>query len=160
MYDVAARVMGEPVVAGEDPLVESVTASVPTEPIVSQVTSTGTPEIAPKPTKRASVFGNLFGKKDGVSPIVERKEKEVVPAVPTKETETDPVTTSAAQVDPVSTSTPVVEPVSTEQGAATEVSPAAKDTTSSEPKGGIFGFLKQKEVQREVCPLIMTRGLH
>ncbi|MCJ1475595.1 hypothetical protein MMC13_004258 [Lambiella insularis] len=145
---VAARVMGEPVLASGDSKVEVVTATAPTESTASQTASTATPEIAPKPAKRASVFGNLFGKKDGVSPTIERKEKEIVPAVPAKNTEPVPVTTSVPQVEPVSTSTPAVEPMSTEQETAAVI-PAAKAGSPSESKGGMFGFLKQKEVQRE-----------
>ena len=130
-------------------------APVATEGAVAGETSapvtaaTETP-VAPKPTKRGSVFGSIFGKKDGVSPTTERKEKDVVPAVPAKDTEVAP---AAPQLEPVSTSVPSEEvapvaaepavpataaPVTTTEGAATST-PAVKDKRRQSFFGSLGG---------------------
>ncbi|MCJ1380494.1 hypothetical protein MMC17_003599 [Xylographa soralifera] len=144
---VAARVMGEPVVPIQAAQGEDSAAPVIAQPVAAAPSSATAPEVAPKPTKRGSVFGSLFGKKDGVSPILERKDKDIVPAVPAKDSETTPLTTTAPHLDPVATSAPSVEGLTTEPEVAT--SPITKAVSPGESKGGMFGFLKQKEVQKE-----------
>jgi len=140
--------MGEPVVSngvatGGDSIAPAIVEAGATEP-----SSAIAPEVAPKPTKRGSVFGSLFGKKDGISPSAERKEKDVVPAVPAKDSETAPLATTAPQLDPVTTSAPPVEATTAEPEIAA-ASPTTKVSSPSESRGGVFGFLKQKEVQKE-----------
>ena len=147
----AARVLGEPVVNTEGSATEASTAP-PTEAATASDVgpSTTATETAPKPTKRGSVFGSFFGKKDGTSPSTERKEKEIIPAVPAKDTEVSPAAEAVPVVGDVDSpiaaeeTTPAVpEPV----GAPTTTAAA---TSPSESKSGIFGFLKQKEAQRDV----------
>ncbi|MCJ1395174.1 hypothetical protein MMC18_008055 [Xylographa bjoerkii] len=145
---VAARVMGEPVIPTEDAMGEDSIAPVIAEPVAVESSSAIAPEVAPKPTKRGSVFGSFFGKKDGVSPSLDRKEKDIVPAVPAKDSETAPLATTAPQLDPVATSAPPVEDATAEPEIAA-ASPTTKVTSPSESKGGMFGFLKQKEAQKE-----------
>ncbi|MCJ1403291.1 hypothetical protein MMC11_006514 [Xylographa trunciseda] len=145
---VAARVMGEPVVPTEGVIGDSSTAPAVAEVIAAEPSPAIAHEVAPKPIKRGSVFGSLFGKKDGVSPSLERKEKDVVPAVPAKDSETAPLAATAPQLDPVTTSASPVEAANAEPEIAA-ASPTTKVTSPSEVKGGIFGFLKQKEAQKE-----------
>ena len=149
-YTIAARVMEEPVVPIEGANGEDLAASMIPQPIAAEPSSAIAPEVANKPTKRGSVFGTFFGKRDGVSPSLERKEKDIVPAVPAKDSEIVPLATTAQQFDPVATSGPSVEDATTEPETAA-TSPIAKATSPGELKGGMFGFLKQKEAQKEVC---------
>ena len=123
------------------------------EPTVTPATGT-TRETAPKPAKRSSVFGSLFSKKDNLSPTRERKEKEIMPAVPAKDIESAPVSESAPQLeDNMSPSS--AQPA--EAVAAPTASPTAPTTTPAESKGGIFGFMKQKEPQQQVSDTIIFR---
>ena len=97
-----------------------------------------------KSSKRGSVFGSFFNRKDSSLPT-ERKEKDQAPIVPTKDNEPTSVSATAPQLeDPMKTST--TEP--TEATAPT--STASVTATSPENKGGIFGFMKQKEAQHLV----------
>ncbi|MCJ1439021.1 hypothetical protein MMC27_008411 [Xylographa pallens] len=145
---VAARVMGEPVVPIEGANGEDLAAPMIAQPVAAEPSSAIAPEIAAKPTKRGSVFGSFFGKKDGVSPSLERKEKDIVPAVPAKDREIVPLATTAQQLDPVATSAPSVDGATAELEAGA-TSPITKATSPGEFKGGMFGFLKQKEAQKE-----------
>ena len=114
-------------------------------------TATHARENAPRPSKRNSIFGSFFGKKDVTSPT-----KEEAPVVPAKDVEPTAVSPTAPQLeDPVTTA-----PQSTETAQAATMgkldttsgsAPATKQNVSpSASKGGIFGFMKQKEVQQEV----------
>jgi len=113
-----------------------------------------TREHAPKPSKRNSLFGSLFNKVS--SPSQEKTEKEVGPTVPVTETETGPVSAVAPQLrDPVDTtaSQPVLM-----RNEADAVTPGTSNTrhtvtSSSPPKGGIFAFMKGKDVRNEVSCL-------
>ena len=147
----AARVMGEPVMNTEGSAPEaSVAPTTETATTGVAVPSTTATETAPKPAKRGSVFGSLFSKKDGVSPSTERKEKEIVPAVPAKDTEASPAAETVPAVGDIDSSTPTEEaPAAVPEAAATPTTTAAA-TSPSESKSGIFGFLKQKEAQRDV----------
>jgi len=113
--------------------------------------STTTREHAPKPSKRNSLFGNLFNKVS--SPSQEKSERDVGPTVPVKDTDTAPVSAVAPQLaDPVDISAP--EPVAstgeTDPVTAGTSTTRQNWTSSSPPKGGIFAFMKQKEVKHEV----------
>ncbi|MCJ1296699.1 hypothetical protein MMC34_008265 [Xylographa carneopallida] len=144
---VAARVMGEPEVPIESNKGEELVAPIIAQPATAEPSSAIAPEVAAKPTKRGSVFGSLFGKKDGTSPNLERKDKEIVPVVPAKDSETVPPATTAPQLDPVANAPPVEGITSEPETAAT--SPITKAISPGESKGGMFGFLKQKENQKE-----------
>ncbi|MCJ1287119.1 hypothetical protein MMC26_006467 [Xylographa opegraphella] len=145
---VAARVIGEPVVPIDGTKGEESAAPMISQPVAAEQTSAIAPEVAAKPTKRGSVFGSLFGKKDGVSPSLERRDKDIVPAVPAKDSETLPVATAGPHLDPTVLSAPSVGGATTETETAA-TSPAAKAISPGESKGGMFGFLKQKETQKE-----------
>ena len=134
-------------------------------------------------TKRGSVFGSVpfFGKKKDETP---KKEEEAPPAVPAKDTTTTkPVSDTAPQLEsPVKPedATPPAAPVVENKDTTKETTEAAvptaaavpttgtknKDTEkperkSSESKGGLCGFLKQKEAQHEVSfqsKRIITKG--
>jgi len=109
-------------------------------------------ETAPRPAKRNSIFGSFFGKKDVTSPTKE----DVAPVVPVKDAEPMGVSATAPQLeDPVNTASQPTETVpATTMGkldTTAASTPATKQNVSpSASKGGIFGFMKQKEVQLEV----------
>lgn len=146
----ASRVIAEPVLPTEETKAME-TGDMTTDAAEAPMT-TNSPEAAPKPTKRGSVFGNFFNKKDGMSPSREKKEKDMAPAVPVKDSEATPM---AATEEPAAAAQPeetAVMSTPDENTTATSATPAATTahTPASESKGGIFGFLKQKEAQREV----------
>lgn len=76
--------------------------------------------VTPKPTKRGSMFGSIFSKN---SPTTERKEKDVVPAVPEKDSEVAPVAPVAPQIDPVPTSASTEDAVPTAPAVNEPVAP-------------------------------------
>ena len=153
-YNVAARVISEPVVPNEE-----LKASSPSDAVQPAVATESTPmntnvgepstmrETVPRPSKRGSMFGSFFNKRDNASPTRERKEKDIAPAVPSKDVEPTPISATAPHLeDPMSTSSP---------GPAEPAAPASATipsvtTPSTEMKGGIFGFMRQKEAQHQV----------
>ncbi|KAL9123095.1 MAG: hypothetical protein Q9187_000346 [Circinaria calcarea] len=150
---VAARVISEPVVPNEEAKDSSTSNAVqpviPAEPAAMD-TSVGQPstmrETAPRPAKRSSMFGSFFNKRDNASPTRERKEKDIAPAVPSKDVEPTPVSATAPQLeDPTSTS--LSQPAEPAAPASTTI--PSVTTPSSESKGGIFGFMRQKEAQHQ-----------
>ena len=140
--------VNEPVIPVEE--------SLPPAPVAAengQAGATGR-DSAPKPTKRNSLFGNLFNKV--TSPSHEKTEKDVAPAVPAKDTETTPVSAAAPQLaDPTDTSAaqPVATTGETAPVSAGTTSTPRTLTSSSPPKGGIFAFMKQKDAKHEVSPV-------
>ena len=158
---VAERVLGAPVVPAEGSTTV-MAADEPAQPILAEsgVESLNTVnrDNAPKPNKRNSLFGGFFNKKDPGSPTLERTEKDVGPTPPLKDTEPTPVSASAPQLaEPVNTSSvQAAEPLqeSVPEMLDTSTAPAAGDVPiqkySPTSKGGIFGFMKQKEVQHSV----------
>ena len=144
----AARVVDEPIVPAESSKLhgdEEVTGTTAGDPVPE--TAPKQPETAPKPSKRNSVFGGLFNKKDVTNPPAEPVEKGA-PAVPAKDNETVPVSKDAPQLDtPVDTTSPAEAATAPE---ATKSATSPISTNPSEQKGGIFGFMKQKEVQHDV----------
>lgn len=150
---VAARVISEPVVPSEEAKDSSTSNAVqPVIPAESAAmdTSVGQPstmrETAPRPAKRGSMFGSFFNKRDNASPTRERKEKDIAPAVPNKDVEPAPVSATAPQLeDPMSTSSS--QPAETAAPASTTI--PSVTTPSSESKGGIFGFMRQKDAQHQ-----------
>jgi hypothetical protein len=105
--------------------------------------------IAPeeKRSKRGSIFGNIFAKKDATSPTAEKTE-EVAPAVPAKDAEILPVSETAPKIEkpienkPIDTAA-VTAPIDTVQ------IPAAVEEPAKEKKGGIRGFIKKQEAKFE-----------
>lgn len=89
--------------------------------------------------------------------------EETAPIIPTKDAEPTSMSTTAPQLeDPVNTASQPIEtaPVTTldKLDTTSASTPAAKQNVSpSATKGGIFGFMKQKEVQHEVSREIKPR---
>ena len=158
---VAERVLGAPVVSAEGSATVNATDE-PAQPILAESgtesSNTVSRENAPKSNKRNSLFGGFFNKKDTGSPILERTEKDVGPTPPLKDTEPTPSSAPATQLtEPVNTSSvqttePSQESVPTTLDTTT--APVVGDTpvqkSSPTSKGGIFGFMKQKEAQHSV----------
>ena len=146
----ASRVITEPVLPTEETKAME-TGDMTTDATEAPVT-TNPPEAAPKPTKRGSVFGNFFNKKDGMSPSREKKEKDMAPAVPVKDAEATPMAATEEPASVTQLEETAVMSTPAENTIATSAAPTATTahTPASESKGGIFGFLKQKEAQREV----------
>ena len=117
-----------------------------------------------KKSKRASIFGSLFSKKDTASPTSEKAEKEAGPSVPAKDAEVLPVSETAPKIEepiankPIDTAA-VTAPIDTvETPAAVDEAPTetAKETAPAETattptkdkKGGIIGFIKKEAAAR------------
>lgn len=90
-------------------------------------------EATPKPAKRNSLFGNLWGKKDSgaTSP------RDAVPPVPSKEAETTPVSATAPRIEApthtTSTEAGVVEPAPTPVADVAGSSPTATTPAVANP---------------------------
>ena len=137
MYStIASRATAEPVIPTEGSAIDSSNAG---------------RETILKSSKRGSVFGNLFNRKDSNIPT-ERKEKEVTPLAPTKDNDHTPSSTIAPQIeDPTKESN--TEPIDATAPTSTA---SAIATSPSENKGGIFGFMKQKEAQHQASLTVLT----
>lgn len=109
---------------------------------------------APKPTKRNSIFNNLFGKKDSpTSPTT----KESAPVIPAKESEPSAVSATAPQLDDPATTAPS-EPSATGPAADVTESAAPNDTpiasaTTPDPakekrRSSFFGNLGTKKEKK------------
>ena len=118
-----------------------------------------------KKSKRASIFGSLFSKKDTASPTSEKAEKEAGPSVPAKDAEVLPVSETAPKIEepiankPIDTAA-VTAPIDTVETPAVvdeapaetakETAPAEAATTpTKEKKGGIIGFIKKEAARFE-----------
>ena len=121
-----------------------------TEPVAAaETTPTGTTrETAPKPNKRNSLFGGLFGKKDAASPTP----TETNPAVAKDEPST--VSSSAPQLDnpvtePTATAAPTVD-TTTEAPATTAdaTSPASNTTPTGNRRTSFFSNLGTKKERK------------
>lgn len=159
-YNLAARVISEPIVPNEEAKASStsdaVKPAVATESAAMN-TNVGEPstirETAPRPVKRGSMFGGFFNKRDNASPTRERKEKDIAPTAPSKDVGPAPISATAPQLeDPISTSS--THPAEPTAPASTTI----PDMTapSSESKGGIFGFMRQKETQHQVSDTVLA----
>lgn len=151
---VAARVISEPVVPNEEAEAPSTSSAVqPAIATESAAINTNAGEAStmhetvPRPVKRGSMFGNFFNKRDNASPTRERKERDVVSTVPIKDVEPTHISATAPQLeDPVNTSsTDAAEPAALASTTIPNVT-----TPPSDSKGGIFGFMRQKEIQHQV----------
>jgi len=152
----AARVVGEPVL----PAGAKSTAVDDISPVATGAESTGAvvPEIAttpaaretlPKPNKRASIFGGLFGKKEAASPAA----TETTPAVPVKD-ESATIPSTATQLDTPMTQPPI-EPVTgtmangTSATATEPTRPGAASTgTTDRRRSSFFNTLGNKKERR------------
>ena len=109
-------------------------------------------ETAPRPSKRNSIFGSFFGKKDAMSPTKE----EAAPVVPAKDAESTAIPADAPQLEnpvaaaPQPTETAPAAAMGKLDTAASPAPPTKQNVSPSASKGGIFSFMKQKEVQQEV----------
>ncbi|KAI9814451.1 MAG: hypothetical protein M1827_003307 [Pycnora praestabilis] len=99
---IAARVVEAPIapIEGSQPIVadEVIQASAAESRTAEPSAINTATRDAPKTSKRNSIFGNFFQKKDVTSPTEEKVEKEVAPVVPAKDIEA-PITTSAENRD-------------------------------------------------------------
>ncbi|KAL8841680.1 MAG: hypothetical protein Q9176_003075 [Flavoplaca citrina] len=173
---VASRVMGNPVVPLEGSTAESAktdeplaAANTPVEPSASTVepsttaaepsaVSTTPRETAPKATKRNSIFGNFFGKKEApaaTKPTAAMSADETAPTVPAKDTEPTPV----SQVDPqpevsASETAPTLEtnaPAGTSESAVATTpttSPVSPDAAKANRRTSFFSNLGTKKEKR------------
>jgi len=132
-------------------------------PVLEEPAKTGEPTIEdankkptlPKPSKRGSVFGNFFEKVR--SPVTEKKESDVAPAVPPKDNETAPVIplpteTAAAE--------PPIENAFDENKEAPAVPPKAERPTVEKKESFFEKFLhmgeKAKTPTTETAPVLPT----
>lgn len=108
-----------------------------------------------KKSKRSSIFGSFFPKKDVTSPITEKAEKDAAPAVPEKDKEVPPVSDTAPKLDEPATTKPidtaaVTAPVDAENKETKETKETPTETgTSPTGKGGLRGFIKKQEAKLE-----------
>ncbi len=117
----ASRVVAEPVVPieGTKPVIaEGIIAEGTTEPKAAEPSAASpTREVAPKPSKRNSIFG-FFGKKDAVA----NGAKDTTSYASAKDSETTQVSATAPQLD---------DPVTTTPTDPTATSPVAADSSDS-----------------------------
>lgn len=104
------------------------------------------PETKPatKANKRTSIFGGFFEKVR--SPTTEKKETEVAPTVPPKDTEAPAATEEAAKPAEGEEAKPAEEAPKTAEGEAS-TTPAATATTPAKEKGGFFSKFGKKEAK-------------
>lgn len=123
--------------AGEELKTETTPAPIGSAPVEeSKPLETATKEEKPKPTKRGSIFGTFFEKVK--SPTTEKKEHDVVPAVPAKEVEPTPAASKPleeAQVAAPATSEPVQESTSLKTDEAKPSEPKPTSTPTKEKVG-------------------------
>ena len=141
--------MGEP----EAPIVEPTegvaeTAAV-AEPVAAETAPTGTRENIPKPTKRNSLFGGLFGKKEATSPTA----TETAPAVTPKD-EPSALSSTAPQLDnPVTESTvpaaPTLDTTEPTTTAAETTAPASNTTPTGTRRSSFFANLGGNKKERK-----------
>lgn len=124
--------VGEPVLPTEG--TKDLSANETSRPVTSEpAVITSTAEATLKPVKRNSLFGNLWGKKDGG---VTSPRDPVVPAA-TKEPETTPVSATAPRIEaPLNTTSPesgTVEPAPTPVADVPGSSPVAPTAGAASP---------------------------
>ncbi len=153
---IASRVVGEPVLpaegksAGTDDIAPVAgTGTAATEPLAAEAAPTSTArETAPKPNKRASLFGGFFGKKEAATPAA----AETAPTVPAKD-EPTAVPAAAPQLDnPVSQSTaePATEAAVTDTPAVAgeSTTPGATTTPTDKRRTSFFSNLGTKKERK------------
>ncbi|KAK8196650.1 hypothetical protein M8818_006817 [Zalaria obscura] len=159
-HAIAERVVGAEVETTPATTTEPVAATetAPTTETAAVAEAPKTTTATPKPTKRNSIFGSIYNKVR--SPTTEKKEFEVGPSVPPKdttavsaeppvlpETATTEATEAPVTVTEPATQPEVVEPVAEPVVASEAVTEAPKTTTATTPgkeKTGFFGkFMSQ-----------------
>lgn len=146
-----AAVVAAPVITSDVPAVEPKVEETPA--VVEEKKVEEKKAEKPKPTKRASIFGNFVEKLK--SPTSEKKEADLVPAVPAKDTEVsaeapkleEPATTETAPVLPpvetgVAPAETATEAPKVEETKATTISPAKEKKSFS--FGKFVGGNKEK----------------
>ncbi len=149
---VASRVVTAPVIPvtedkpapiakdGDAPATEAPKATEPVTPAASKE--------APKPSKRNSLFGTFFQRRETASPSEEKKEHDLVPAVPAKDSEISATAPTLPETANVTEDKPS-EPIATSPAPAT--SEVSKEKPASAPKEGFFGrFLRQDKAKTPV----------
>ena len=119
-----------------------------TEPLAAETTATGTArETAPKPNKRNSLFGGLFGKKETTSPAA----TETAPALVAKD-EHSTVSETAPQLDdPVAepTAAPAVDTTAAPAAATADTtSPVSNTTPTGNRRTSFFSNLGTKKERK------------
>ncbi|KAL8794463.1 MAG: hypothetical protein Q9195_002936 [Heterodermia aff. obscurata] len=163
---IAARVIGspvEPAVASEPTNDttgathgETAATGSPVEPTATSLTEpatgTGIRESAPKSTKRSSIFGNFFNKKDTTSPA--SPSTETPPAIPAKEPDNATTSSTAPQIeDPVEASTenaatPVAAPEPSAPVLDSTATSAAPDNAKPARRSSFFNALGTKKERK------------
>ena len=162
----ASRVVGAPLAKeGEtSPAITSTTepttntaGETPVDSTTEPATTTTPRETAPKATKRGSIFGNFFNKKEATNSTA----AETAPTSATKDNETTVASPTAPQIeDPVSSTTPAATGTTTESTApANETAPAAvsssagPDTTKPARRTSFFNNLStRKDKKSDAVP--------
>ena len=111
------------------------------EPVAAETAPTGTRENVPKPTKRNSLFGGLFGKKDVTSPTA----TETTPAVAPKD-EPSALSSTAPQLDnpvtePTAATAPTLDTTEPTTTAAETTAPASNTTPTGTRRSSFFANL-------------------
>ncbi len=142
--------MGEP----EAPATEATEGAAETaavaEPVAAETAPTGTRESALKPTKRNSLFGGLFGKKEATSPTA----NETAPAVAPKD-EPSALSSAAPQLDnPVTEPTaaaaaPTLDTTEPTSTAAETTSPPSNTTPTGTRRSSFFANLGGNKKERK-----------
>ena len=119
-----------------------------TEPLAAETAPTGTRESVPKPTKRNSLFGGLFGKKDTTSPTA----TETAPAVAPKD-EPSTLSSTAPQLDnpvtePTAATAPTLDTTEPTTTATETISPASNTTPTGTRRSSFFGIGGNKKERK------------
>ena len=140
--------MGEPeapAVASTDGAAETAAVA---EPVATETAPTGTRESVPKPTKRNSLFGGLFGKKDATSPTA----TETAPVAP--KDEPSALSSTAPQLDnpvtePTAPAAPTLDTTEPTTTAAETTSPATNTTPTGNRRSSFFANLGGNKKERK-----------
>ena len=140
--------MGEPeapAVASTDGAAETAAVA---EPVATETAPTGTRENVPKPTKRNSLFGGLFGKKEATSPTTTE-----TPPVAQKD-EPSALSSTAPQLDnpvtePTATAAPTLDTTEPTTTAAETTSPATNTTPTGTRRSSFFANLGGTKKERK-----------
>ena len=140
--------MGEPeapAVASTDGAAETAAVA---EPVTTETAPTGIRENVPKPTKRNSLFGGLFGKKEATSPTA----TETAPVAP--KDEHSPLSSTAPQLDnpvtePTAAAAPTLDTAEPTTTAAETTSPATNTTPTGTRRSSFFANLGGTKKERK-----------
>lgn len=124
------------------------------DPITAETTpASSTRETAPKPNKRASLFGGFFGKKDIAAPSANAATTETASTVPAKDEPTTVSSTAPQLENPVPQ--PAAEPATagtlttgTPATAGEAVTPGSTTTPTDKRRSSFFGNLGTKKERK------------